>query len=206
MLVNKLEILKNINIEIPQKAIFSRLGYNFHKTKISDDYQKKIQDIINFAAALCEISVCYKIFDIISNTDNKITITNNIIFNSKKLSEFLKACDKIVMMAATAGKKIYEEIQKHNKLSEAVILDAVASEMTDAALDWLKNYLVNNFRRNNIIMTDTRYSAGYGDFDISNQKIIYDLLKLEKLGIAITDTFILLPEKSVTAIYGLQTL
>lgn len=49
-----------------------------------------------------------------------------------------------------------------------------------------------------------RYSPGYGDLPLTNQKIIFDILNLERLGLRITERFMLVPEKSVIAIAGVE--
>ena len=50
-----------------------------------------------------------------------------------------------------------------------------------------------------------RFSPGYGDLDISHQWAMFDLLEVEKrLGLSLTQTHMMLPEKSVTAIAGLS--
>ena len=48
-----------------------------------------------------------------------------------------------------------------------------------------------------------RFSAGYADFKLENQKMIYEKLQMDKIGVTINSGFILLPEKSVTAISGI---
>ncbi len=48
-----------------------------------------------------------------------------------------------------------------------------------------------------------RFSAGYADFNLENQRAIYDILQMGKIDVTITSSFILLPEKSVTAISGI---
>jgi len=59
-------------------------------------------------------------------------------------------------------------------------------------------------RREGKKLTKMRYSPGYGDLPLSNQKLIYDVLNLERLGISITERFMLVPEKSVIAIAGVE--
>ena len=54
------------------------------------------------------------------------------------------------------------------------------------------------------ITASKRYSPGYGDSDLTNQKIIYNILKLEKLDLALTKKFMLVPEKFVTAVAGIK--
>ena len=76
--------------------------------------------------------------------------------------------------------------------------------MADSAFDWIITYYNRELRREDKSLDDKRYSAGYGDFNLENQKIIYDLLGLKKIGVDITDTFVLIPEKSVTAMVGIK--
>ncbi|MCK7506649.1 MAG: hypothetical protein MZV70_23005 [Desulfobacterales bacterium] len=109
-------------------------------------------------------------------------------------------------MGATAGNPIMEAIrEKTNQgdLTAAVVYDATASEMTDAALDWIMAYINRQLRREGKQLLPRRFSAGYADFALENQKQIYEKLQLEKIGVTLTSSFILLPEKSVTAIGGI---
>jgi cobalamin-dependent methionine synthase I len=91
-------------------------------------------------------------------------------------------------------------------LTRAVILDAVASEMTDSGLDWIMDYMNQELMRKARRLTKARFSAGYGDFSLENQKAIHTLLRLDKIGVFITDRCILMPEKSVTAVAGIVAL
>jgi len=75
--------------------------------------------------------------------------------------------------------------------------------MVDAALDWIMDYLNRQMLREGKRLLPRRFSAGYADFKLENQKKIYEKLQMDKLGVAINSGFILLPEKSVTAISGI---
>ena len=55
-------------------------------------------------------------------------------------------------------------------------------------------------------LTRKRFSAGYGDFSLENQWDIYTLLSLGSIGITMTPTCVLIPEKSVTAVAGVLSL
>ncbi|MBN1636781.1 MAG: methionine synthase, partial [Deltaproteobacteria bacterium] len=88
--------------------------------------------------------------------------------------------------------------------TRAVVLDATASEVVDASLDWLMSYFRQSLMREMKTLTSRRVSAGYGDFLMENQKSIYSLLMLNRLGISLTHSHILIPEKSVTAVAGIR--
>ncbi|MGD0280118.1 MAG: methionine synthase, partial [Smithella sp.] len=140
------------------------------------------------------------------NDGEKIILSGNLTFNSKKLSSFLRDCNEAVFMGATAGNAIMEAIKgktRQDDLAAAVVYDATASEMTDAAMDWIMDYFNQLIRREGKMLLSKRFSAGYADFNLKNQKTIYEMLQMDKLGVKITSNFILIPEKSVTAISGI---
>ncbi|HQJ30972.1 MAG TPA: hypothetical protein PLG18_07540, partial [Syntrophales bacterium] len=83
---------------------------------------------------------------------------------------------------------------------------AAASETVDAALDWITAYFRTLLRREGKTLLNSRFSAGYGDFSLENQRDMHRLLQLEQLGVAITPACVLVPEKSVTAVTGIIAL
>ncbi|HOZ61376.1 MAG TPA: vitamin B12 dependent-methionine synthase activation domain-containing protein [Smithellaceae bacterium] len=198
--------LNNIVVSPPLVKIYRRLGFKKTTSQISSKTQKETDRIITQAAALISLRGSFMRLAINDNINGKISLYGDAIFHSKKLSVFLRDCKEAVLMGATAGNEITEAIKEKSAqgdLQAAVIYDATASEMADAALDWIMDYIKQLIRREKKTLLPRRFSAGYADFDLSNQKIIYQLLALEKIGVRITNECILLPEKSVTAISGL---
>ena len=62
-----------------------------------------------------------------------------------------------------------------------------------------------NIEKENSAKTRQRYSPGYFDLDISEQKKIFSLLEITKrCGITLTDTCQMIPTKSVTAFTGID--
>jgi len=198
--------LNNIVVSPPLVKIYRRLGFKKTTSQISSKTQKETDRIITQATALISLRGSFTRLAINDNINGKISLDGDAIFHSKKLSVFLRDCKEAVLMGATAGNEITEAIKEKSAqgdLQAAVIYDATASEMADAALDWIMDYIKQLIRREKKTLLPRRFSAGYADFDLSNQKIIYQLLALEKIGVRITNERILLPEKSVTAISGL---
>ncbi|MFH1238699.1 MAG: methionine synthase, partial [bacterium] len=108
-----------------------------------------------------------------------------------------------------AGSKIMTAIRTNSAskdVTQAVIFDATASEIVDEALNWIIDYLNRELRRENKYLTRKRFSAGYADFALSNQEIIYKTLQMKKLGVTLTKNYIMNPEKSVTAITGIKAI
>ena len=205
---DSLIILGNIFLNPPYAKIYSRLGYKKSTTQIALSQRRETDSAIEEAASLILLKGSIFRTLISKNDGEEITLAGNVTFSSKKLSALLKDCPEAVLMGATAGSAIMEAIgEKTNSddLAAAVVYDATASEMVDAALDWIMDYLNQQLRRDGKRMLPRRFSAGYADFKLENQKIIYEKLQMDKIGVEINSGFILLPEKSVTAISGISS-
>ena len=195
-------IFNQINVDLPLSNIYKRLGYRNGITAFPKERQKETERIINDTLPLIALKGC-ALIEAVNKKGEAIHI-GSFSIASKLLSSLLRDSNEIFLCAATAGEKIMKEIKGCSKsnLTRAVILDAVASEMTDAGFEWLINYYNRQLLRTGRRLTDKRISCGYADFAIENQKKIYDLLKLNKIGIDITQQFMLVPEKSATAVLG----
>ena len=204
----KIEYFENINIIPPKDRIYSRLGYAKNITLLSDKQKEEVEKYIDDALAIIKLKGAACCIPIINIEGSKIKLSENIEFNSASLAELFKDCREVFFMAATAGGEIVKFIKKDSlgkDITSAVIFDATASEIVDASLGWIMSYFERNFRRENKTFTNKRFSAGYGDFSLENQKIMYKVLGLEKIGITINEKYILFPEKSVTAVAGIKT-
>ncbi len=203
----RLEFFENINIPAPKEKIYLRLGFSKQNTQLSTDEFLKYEADINSALEKISLKGSLVILDIKNNDGKKIMLEGNIGIESSRLAKFLGECSELIFIGITAGSDIIKMInieQISKNLSKAVVLDAVASEMVDFALGWVAGRKAKDLRRQNKFITEQRMSAGYGDFNIQYQKVICELLKLDRLGVQLTQSYILDPEKSVTAVYGVK--
>lgn len=197
---------RSINISVPRGKIYRRMGYRKGVTRIEEERKREIEDAIEYALFLIHLKGSAVRIPIERIGQFNIALSQGIVFESRDLARMLKGCAEALLMGATAGKDIMDAIEndsKSNQLTRGVVLDAVASEMVDASLDWIADYFNNQLLRDNRRLTRKRFSAGYGDFLLENQKIMYDVLELKTLGVELTESCILVPEKSVTAVAGI---
>jgi len=198
--------LERIPVNPPYLKIYARLGFKTKKTELTS--RQKEETDISIAESLSYIAlrgVLRREF-IVKNDGFQTELTGDLSFASSQLAKYLRGCQETALLGATAGNMIMDKIKEktaQGNLFAAVVYDATASEMTDAALDWMIDYLAVQLRRENKKLLPRRFSAGYGDFELMNQKIICEKLQMDKIGVSITPSFILLPEKSVTAIAGI---
>lgn len=205
-MLNSVTILEKIILDPPTSKIYSRLGFSKKITSLSPSQKKETDRYIEEAEALISLRGAYLRLPIQENDGRMIRLSEGLSFGSAKLARFLGGCEEAALMGATAGSSIMEAIRSktsEDNLTAAVVYDATASEMTDATLDWIMAYINQALRREGKRLLTRRFSAGYGDFALTHQKEIYTQLQLEKIGVSLTSSFLLVPEKSVTAIGGI---
>ncbi len=196
----------SIAVAVDKERICRRLGYEKGATRLSETQEREAGRRIDEAFSLIQLKGSALILGLNECGRGKVVLENGIVFESADLSAMLKECGQVLLMGATAGSRIIPYIRGEaakGDLSRAVIYDAAASEIVDSALDWLVSYFNQKLLRENKRVTPNRFSCGYGDFSLINQRKIHAALELEKIGVKITDSCILDPEKSVTAVAGI---
>ena len=149
--------------------------------------------------------VCYAIYDI--KVDGSEVTFPFASVTSKSLSQRLKGCHKAVVFAGTIGIEIDRLIKKYSVLSpsKAVIFQAIGAERVESLLDAFCLELQSLAKNNGGDIT-ARFSPGYGDLPLDFQRQIFTAINPQKhVGIYVTDSFIMTPSKSVTAIVGVST-
>lgn len=194
-------------IALPRGDIFRRLGYRKGITQLEPRAREEIDRAIEGALSLIHLRGVAARLAIREKKITQTVLSTGAILKSRNLARMLRNSDEIMLMGATAGEAVMNAIRDDSlsgRMTRAVILDAVASEMADHALDWMVAFFNQELRRTRRQLTKRRFSAGYGDFLLENQKWIYDTLDLGRLGVELTESFILTPEKSVTAVAGIE--
>lgn len=115
---------------------------------------------------------------------------------SKSLQKFLGNCSSAYIFAATIGIGADMLINRYSTLSpsKAVITDGCATAAIECFCDYLCRELF-------AVPEQERFSPGYGDLPLSMQPEILSLLSAHlNVGLSMTDSMLLTPTKSVTAI------
>jgi hypothetical protein len=128
-----------------------------------------------------------------------------IEITSKDLRGHLEGCGEAVLFAATLGPRVDLLLLRYSKIdmSKTVILQACAAAATESCCDEFEQEIAEEAGKRGLYLRP-RYSPGYGDFSISHQKDILGVLDCPKrIGLTMTESCMLTPTKSVTAVIGL---
>ncbi len=198
--------MNGIRPDYDVSLIATRLGHHKAFGALSEVAQEHLDAMIRQAEDLCDIQVSWRIVQILENDGHSVLLEDASRLIGIGVSKLLSGCPELLAMFATAGK---QPIQKRDewssagRLSDAVVLDAAASEITDAGLDWVMHYVNSILRRTGRVTTRLRYSPGYGDWALEQQSTLAGLLDIGQQGAFLTERSILVPEKSVLAVAGI---
>lgn len=187
-----------------RESVVRRMGSL--KATFEGDIEMEISENLKQAQSAFTVRGRAETFDITHEGEDAIKIEGKRVV-SRLFAKLLKPCSQAYVMCASIPerdvKKINEAIAQGRGLL-ALVLDAYASEYVDGALDVIMARKNEALRRTNQALTSKRFSAGYGDLDIKYQRVFYDLLHMSDMGVEITENFLLIPEKSVIAIAGVE--
>lgn len=118
----------------------------------------------------------------------------------------LASCHEAMLLAATLGAGSERMLlrQQAKSSAQAVLLDAVLSAAIEAVCDEQEAVLRKEFSAQGLYLTD-RFSPGYGDMPLAQTKEICCVLSADKaIGLTVSQSGIMIPRKSVTAIMGIS--
>ena len=123
---------------------------------------------------------------------------------SRDLRQHLEGCDEILLFACTAGAETDRRIARAKLLSPArgLLMHAIGAQQVEGGCDRLCARLAQQFPDRQL--TD-RFSPGYGDLTLEMQRDVMAALDCGRtVGITLTDSLLMTPSKSVTAIIGMK--
>lgn len=125
---------------------------------------------------------------------------------SKALKKNLKDCQSVLLFGATLGTGVDLLLHRYNRLemSKAVVLQAAAAAMLEDYCDQMNEELEKKYEEKGLYLRP-RFSPGYGDFSLECQPALLGCLEAGKrIGITLTDSLLMAPSKSVTAVIGIS--
>lgn len=127
------------------------------------------------------------------------------IDQSTTLSARLAGCHAAYLICATIGTAIDAFQRRHSVLSgtDALIIQAIGAERIEAYADACEREIETELETGESLVE--RYSPGYGNFPLDAQGEFFSILDPPRaIGVSLTDTNLMVPSKSITAIIGVK--
>lgn len=198
-------------------AKFPRLKpeFDFKEAKIALGYpryyavEEPVKSLLELAyeraKELVKKEGIYKIYSCEVTEDQvKLFDKNDHVFNSKKLAGALSGCYEAVLFLVTIGGAVEDEAAElfsRGEFTRGLVMDAIGSAFVEGLAESAQNYFKEKGKKEGFEVT-RRYSPGYGDFDLQYQKLIFKLLEPSEIGVYLTEGNMMVPKKSISAIFG----
>src|SRR6056297_1320333 len=206
--MEKRKIINQIKIKIAEQEVLRYLGYPqalIHE--IHPDIKKIVREEIEQTYPLLGSRGKYQFLDIISISENGIIVTeqDHKFKVSKKMIDLLKNAEYLILMVVTIGlkteKAVKEKFRQGNHV-RAMVLDAAGTVAVKTAGQWLNHFIEEENSREDLKFS-RYFEPGSGDWDIREQKQIFEILKPERIGIKLNPSFMMNPTKSLSWIRGI---
>ena len=128
------------------------------------------------------------------------------ILRGGDVMKHLEGCPQVLLLAVTLGPAVDAQIRCAGvgDIAAGVASDALGSALAEQAAEAAEAELRQWAAKEGKYLTG-RFSPGYGDWDIAVQPLVANALDtVRRAGLCVTDTNLMTPRKSVTAILGVS--
>lgn len=196
--------VKDLVPNLPMEKLTFRLGGRSNR-RLSHATRTKVHTSRDRVQDLIRPRLTYQIKQMTKGSKGLVSVEGGIRFKSPKLAKTLKDCSRIVCFVATVGRDIEKEIKKlmhENRLSEAYIVDSMGSVAVEDMVERFQKRMTTEIAKDEM-MTTLRFSPGYCDWPITEQKKLFRLLDNDEIGVRISDSCLMSPRKSISGVFGI---
>ncbi len=191
-----MEVLNDIAFQLDMDTLLARL----HIDKESED-AKDIQYLVDHVAPLIKPKAIYEVSYIQYKGCDTVNV-GGVTFTSRVLRVNLDKVERVFPYIATCGSELEKTVAATDDFIRRFWLDTVKDMALEASIKYLSSYL----KRKYALGQTSSMSPGAGSQDlwpIEQQKQLFSILgNVENLiGVKLTDSFLMVPNKSVSGIY-----
>ena len=200
-------VINSLPFEIEEKRVLRELRIpriKAVKELKEEAVAKAIKQAIDTAYTLIHGRGCYRTLRLTGPREDRVEAEGtDTLFKGRNMLKLLSGCDYATLLAATIGPELERRIDhiKRAHTADAYFLDVVGSWMADHMADRVDAIVQTEILRSGYART-MRYSPGYGDWALPVQEELLRTLGAAAVGVTCTETSILQPRKSVTAVIG----
>jgi hypothetical protein len=203
-----MKIIKNIKLKINEEEVLRYQGY--HRKKAGETSE------IIFQITREEIEQSYCLFEpkgiyskvMIKNisSEGRINLENGLCLEiNNSMLNLLKGTSYLAFGLSTIGNHLEEKVAElfaQNEYPKAIALDAVGTVAGRFLSNYIQSLVCQEAKEQNF-QTTKYFSPGSGNWDISQQKNIFQIIPADKIGVKLTESYMMVPKKSLSWVIGI---
>lgn len=193
-----------VDIEIDKEQVCHYIGYDGNHgmsariSSLIDDYAEHAHHLINPLYS-------YVIKNVEWARGSMALIDDSIIFKSQVVAQLLEHCSQVAILLVTIGKYLEEttsKLARDRLMLQATVLDAIGSDAVEKVADAVQDRIKEIAGTMGLVIS-RRFSPGYCDWNIGQQRMIFHALTGNTMGVRLTGECLMIPQKSISGIVGI---
>ena len=195
------------DLNVNKNEIKRYLGYQGVK-EYSPEIEEAIDECLEEMKKVVSPRYVYKRFPIIwlDDGDSHVLEFSGVKIKEGSLTANVRGCTDIVMLAVTLGPEPDRLVKRAGlrQSFKAMVYQATGAAMVEAWCDEINEKIIAEAQEDGLYARP-RFSPGYGNFPLETQKDFERILMMhKKIGVSLSESLLMTPTKSVTAVIGLS--
>jgi cobalamin-dependent methionine synthase I len=146
----------------------------------------------------------YRFLPVESKNGSSVALDGGVSLKSEKLADIFGPCDRAAVFLVTMGSGLDRIIQQNmeKRPHYGFLLDAAASVAAEGGAQYVQDYLEQERLNSSEDMT-LRYSPGYCDWPLKEQKSLFNALPYAEIDVGLSDDSLMSPRKTISGVIGI---
>jgi hypothetical protein len=191
-------------LDVDIKQVLSRMGYGTAGVP-SARIESLVKEYADNICHLIEPSYSYVIRDVNSVRGARIFVEGSVTFRSNVIARLLEHCPKVAVFVLTIGDRLGEMVHQlsgEGFMVQAAVLDAIGSDAAETLAHVVQDIIRREAAAEGLGVS-LRFSPGYCDWRVSQQKMVFRAMAGDSAGVRLTDGCLMVPQKSISGIIGI---
>ncbi len=203
-----MKIIKNIKLKIDEEEVLRYQGYHRNKAGKTDEMiLETTRKEIEQGYCLFEPKGIYSKLMIRNiSSEGRINLENGLYLETNNsMINLLRGTSYLAFGLSTIGKNLEEKVAElfaKNEYPKAMALDAVGTVASKFLSNYIQSVICQEAREQNF-QTTKYFSPGSSDWNISQQKNIFQIIPADKIGVKLTESYMMVPKKSLSWVIGI---
>jgi hypothetical protein len=199
------EILDNFDVSIDPQVILLVHGYGEQK-KPRQTIVDMISHVAEEAATLIRPRAIYREFPVARSDTERVTLENGVQLSiGPKISSVWEGSRALGMALYTLGPELEERVSV--LMEEGEQMQALNLDIAGTIALGIVGYQIQNMACGRLseegVEAGPWLNPGYIGWPLTDQRLIFSMLPAESIGVALNDSCMMIPKKSVTVCAGI---
>jgi hypothetical protein len=189
---------------IDTEQVLNHMGYGTDGVP-SARVESLVKEYADNICHLIEPSYAYVVRDINSVRGSRVFIEGSVTFRSNIIAQLLERCQKVAVFVLTIGSRlgdVVRQLSEDGLMVQAAVLDAIGSDAVETLAHVVQDIIGKEAEADGLGIS-LRFSPGYCDWKVSQQKMVFRAMNSDTAGVRLTDGCVMNPQKSISGIIGI---